>query len=241
MTADPDPHVWAVVPVKPFDRAKHRLAGVLQPWERRTLARLMLHDTLEALARVPGLAGRLVVTADGQAAAAARQLGAEVLHEAAADGLNPAVERAAQAVCARGGRAMLVVPADVPGLQAHGLRALIEAHPQPPDRPALTLVPAHDGRGTNGWLLTPPAALPPSFGADSFVRHQRLAREAGVALRCAAVAGLALDLDQAADLERFAADRAHAGTRTAQFLRTRLPLAATRTAAPRPSCGLPAA
>ncbi len=54
--------IWAVIPVKEFDGAKHRLSGLLAPSERRLLAETMLTDMLDAVAGSRLLAGVLVVT-----------------------------------------------------------------------------------------------------------------------------------------------------------------------------------
>ncbi|MBL8307282.1 MAG: hypothetical protein JNM33_11340, partial [Rubrivivax sp.] len=45
--------LWAVVPVKPFARAKQRLAGELSGAQRAALAACMLRDVLTALAATP--------------------------------------------------------------------------------------------------------------------------------------------------------------------------------------------
>lgn len=225
--------VWAVVPVKPFARAKQRLAGVLDERERAELSRFMLHDTLAALAQVPGLAGRLVVTADPAARMLARGLGADVLPEGPPQGLNAAVALAAREVQRRGGEALLVVPGDVPGLEAEELTALIEAHAScRHEAGALSVVPAHDGDGTNAWLLSPPLALAPAFGPGSCLRHQRDARAADLAVRCRVLPGpgLALDLDRAGDLERFVTEPRHRHTCTARFLAARRAGLASRAA-----------
>ena len=44
--------IWAVIPVKEFDGAKHRLSGLLSPPERRLLAETMLTDVLDAVAEI---------------------------------------------------------------------------------------------------------------------------------------------------------------------------------------------
>ena len=49
--------IWAVIPVKEFDDAKHRLSGLLSPLERRLLAETMLTDMLDAVAGSRYLAG----------------------------------------------------------------------------------------------------------------------------------------------------------------------------------------
>ncbi len=43
--------IWAVIPVKEFHGAKHRLAGLLSPPERRLLVSTMLTDVLDDLDR----------------------------------------------------------------------------------------------------------------------------------------------------------------------------------------------
>ena len=42
--------IWAVIPVKEFDGAKHRLSDLLSPPQRRRLAETMLTDMLDAVA-----------------------------------------------------------------------------------------------------------------------------------------------------------------------------------------------
>lgn len=207
--------LWAVVPVKPFARAKQRLAGELSGAQRAVLAACMLRDVLAALAATPALAGRLVVTADAAAAALARSLGATVLPEPEPAGLNEAVRAAAAWVQAQGGRAMLVVPGDAPGVTTDELAQLAAAHAA---GAAVALVPAHDEGGTNALLLSPPTRLAPAFGVGSFGRHLRAARAAGLAPQVLALPGLGLDLDHPQDLARFALSQTCTATHTARWL-----------------------
>jgi 2-phospho-L-lactate guanylyltransferase len=86
------PQLWAVLPVKSLACAKRRLAPLLDGDERRRLARAMLEDVLEACAGAASLAGILVVTADDEAAAIAKEAGARVLPEADERGTNDAVQ-----------------------------------------------------------------------------------------------------------------------------------------------------
>ena len=55
---------WAVVPVKPLEAAKRRLAGALDPAARRGLSLAMLADVLDALDATAGLDGAAVVSRD---------------------------------------------------------------------------------------------------------------------------------------------------------------------------------
>jgi 2-phospho-L-lactate guanylyltransferase len=63
-------------------------------------------------------------------------------------------------------------------------------------------VPAHDGDGTNGLLVSPPTALAFAFGPGSCRRHQALAREQGIAAVALTLPGLAADIDKPADLAK---------------------------------------
>ncbi|HCD27329.1 MAG TPA: 2-phospho-L-lactate guanylyltransferase, partial [Gammaproteobacteria bacterium] len=43
--------MWAIVPIKTFERAKQRLADVLSPAERRALMLAMARDVLTSLSK----------------------------------------------------------------------------------------------------------------------------------------------------------------------------------------------
>jgi 2-phospho-L-lactate guanylyltransferase len=62
------------------------------------------------------------------------------------------------------------------------------------------IVPDRHGTGTNGLLLRPPDAIPPSFGPGSCERHRELARAAGANCRTERPPSLLLDIDTGADL-----------------------------------------
>ncbi|MBS9478008.1 2-phospho-L-lactate guanylyltransferase [Ancylobacter radicis] len=195
-----DGTVYAVVPVKDFALAKQRLAPALSADQRRDLVRAMLCDVLETLAASTRLAGTIVITADPQAGLLARHYGARLLFERQVRGLNAAVANVATRLAAEQRAGMLILPSDIPGVSAAEIDRLVAAHP--PGR-AVSLVPAHDGQGTNALLVSPPAALRFAFGPLSFPLHVTLAQEAGLALRCHDAAdfpGLAHDIDQPADL-----------------------------------------
>ena len=109
--------IWAIVPVKRFALAKRRLAPVLGAGERAHLARLMLEDVLDALARCRShLAGIVVVTADAAAAALAERHNAKVASDTGRHGINAAIRLGLDCVIDNGGAGVLIVPSDVPHL-----------------------------------------------------------------------------------------------------------------------------
>ena len=170
------PGVWAAVPVKEFAGAKQRLAPLLTPQQRQALAAAMLEDVLAALAEAP-LAGIMVNTLDPLATELARRYGARVVTDGARDGHTGAVAAMARILAAEGRKAMLTVPGDIPRVTAAEIAAVIEAR-RP--SPSLTIVPAHDERGSNAVLCSPPLVMPLRFGDDSFLPHLAAARALGI-------------------------------------------------------------
>lgn len=193
--------IWAVVPVKDTAGAKQRLAPVLPPRQRQALALAMLEDVLAALAAVPALAGRIVVTTDKAAAALAERYGCLVQTEGAAAGHTGAVTAATRHLAAAGRGGMLTVPGDIPLVTAAEIGELLAAH-RP--APSFTIAPSHDERGSNAIVMSPPDAVPLAFGDDSFSPHLAAAHARGIAPTVLRLPGIALDIDNPADLAHFA-------------------------------------
>jgi 2-phospho-L-lactate/phosphoenolpyruvate guanylyltransferase len=202
----------AVLPIKTFARAKHRLSAAVEPPGRRELAEAMVGDVLEALGAVEGLDGVIAVTAEPRAADAARRAGARVVHDDREAGQSAAAAMGVAAAREQGAVRVLLVPGDCPALDPAEVGALLEREC------GVVIVPDRHGAGTNALLLSPPDAIAPAFGPGSFARHAALAREAGVSPRVAALPSLGLDVDTPDDL---AALRAALAVRPGGAARTR--------------------
>lgn len=191
-------HVVVIVPVRDLETAKSRLGELLDAEERRALVTLMLDRTLRAIDEA-GLES-IVVSPDEAILARATVAGAEPLRQTG-EGLNEALELALPSAVAGGATAILVVPVDLPAIDAAALRALLaNAHAAlAPGRPLVAVVPDRHASGTNALLVSPPGAIGFAFGADSRERHAEAARESGAVL--VELAGpLALDVDTGEDL-----------------------------------------
>lgn len=195
------PNIWAIVPVKAFHLAKQRLASVYLPYQRRELARAMLEDVLAALSQVNGIAGIALITLDREAKRLAREHGAEAFDEEAGSGFNEAVTAAARRLVRERRGSMLVVAGDIPGVTGWEIEILLASNG---GRRGLTLVPAHDREGTNALVMTPPDAMPLSFGIDSFTRHLLAGRAAGLEPMVLPLPNIGLDLDHPEDVATFA-------------------------------------
>lgn len=188
---------YAVLPVKHFAHAKQRLGASLDERPRSELALAMVRDVVGALAGARTLDGVLVVTADREAAALAGGAGFEVVDEPILAGHSAAAELGIDRAVALGAERVLLVPGDCPGLAASDVDALLERHRSA----GVVVVPDRHGLGTNALLLAPPRAIRPAFGEGSCARHQDLAASADVACAIDRIAALALDVDDAADLD----------------------------------------
>lgn len=183
-----------VVPAKPFDRAKRRLATHLSPQERAALSRAMLEDVLRACVAQPGWE-TWVVSRDDDALRTASEVGARPVAE---EGLTllTAVAQAERAANEEGAEEMAVVLGDLPLLTADALAAAL-SHAS-----AVVAAPASSDGGTNMLLRRPPSAIRARFGRASFAKHRWAAKRAGVAFEEVRSPELAFDLDRPEDLTR---------------------------------------
>ena len=208
--------VWAVVPVKEFEGAKRRLSSCLSADERRTLARTMLEDVLDALSAVEQLAGVLVVTVDPAATSLATRYGARIVTESAPEGHTGAVTAAARLLVREGRAGMMTMPGDIPRLSPAEIAATLTAHRA---APAFTIVPAHDDLGSNTIICSPPDAVPLRFGEDSFYPHLDVARAHGIDPLIVRHPGIGMDIDNPVDLVTFLKMSPPVRTRTLDFLK----------------------
>ncbi len=184
------------VPVKDLVNAKQRLIPFLSQSERGDLARAMVEDVLDALARAR-LGPVLVVTRDPAVETLAKRHGADTLREEANRGHTEAVAHAQRAALARGARRFLTIPGDVPCVTPGELAQLADGSLE---GPGVSLVPSLSGFGTNAALLEPPDAMPLKFGEPSFENHLVAARAAGLRPLVRRLPGLGLDIDAPEDL-----------------------------------------
>jgi 2-phospho-L-lactate guanylyltransferase len=192
--------VWAVVPVKTFANAKSRLSAALPPEARRRLAQAMFEDVLDALGAARGLTGIAVVTVDPVARQVATIAGARVIDLFAQEGHTIAVNGAAALLASEGAEAVVTMPGDIPRVTAEEIATVIEARTG--DREFI-IVPAHDRRGSNTILSSPPGVVPLQFGNDSFLPHLAAARAIGIEPRVLQLPGIGQDIDNPEDLEAF--------------------------------------
>ena len=208
--------IFAVIPVKEMEGSKQRLSSLLTPAQRQGLAEVMLQDVLDAARGARDLAGIILVTRDPFAMKLAEQIGAHVITDGARDGHTGAVTAAARRLVMEGGHAMLTMPGDIPRVTSEEIQAAIAAHS--PMAPAFTIVPAHDEKGSNCIIMTPPDAVPLRFGEDSYFPHLDAARNLDIDPSIVRLPGIGMDIDHPEDIFQFMRMQPVVRTRTLDFL-----------------------
>ena len=210
---------WAAVPFRGRS-GKRRLAGLLDDEERGRLVHALLGDVLAALLAVLTIERVLVVVPAGvellerdvePSVGASDRL--VLLPERPQNGdgpigLNLALARAQAVAGDAGVGRLLIVPADLPLLRPADVAALLGRATALWSGRGAVIAPDGAGTGTNALLLTPPAALTPEFGVESYRAHVAQAEARGVSSTAVHRPGLALDLDTPADVARLLASGA---------------------------------
>jgi len=202
-----------LIPVKNSSVAKQRLAALLSQPARTELAQTMLHDVVSALAGWASRPPCALVTSDPFAIDLARQYDLEIIPDPANPGETGAIKMATDICLARGIDRTLVIPADIPLIQAGELERILTQAP----REGSVLVPAADGRGTNAAFRRPANLFPLRFGNDSFKPHLAAARATGKPCVVLQLPSIAVDIDNPEDLQQILT---HPGeTRTQSLIR----------------------
>ena len=189
---------WAIVPVKPLQRGKSRLAEVLTQEERLDLNRRLLAHTMDTLTAIPDIEHILVVSRDQAALSLAREYGARTVQEHGAPQLNIALARATIVARTYATRGVLILPADLPLITPEDVRTLLSRAVDPP---VVVISPDRHRQGTNALLVCPAGVIEYEFGPGSFERHCASARQAGAHLEICELPSLALDMDLPEDLK----------------------------------------
>jgi len=209
----------ALIPVRPLERAKGRLSGLLSAEARAALMSATLRTVIEA-ASGAGLIP-VVLTADRQAATAAGPLALILDEDPAAQGLTGQVAAAIPRIEALAGAApelIVVLHADLPLASPEAVQDLLAAVPP---APSVTLVPSADG-GTTVLVLNGGAVIGSfgfAYGPGSAAAHGESGRALGIEPAIVAIAALSLDLDTPDDVAAFLALPEAPGTPAGAVLR----------------------
>jgi 2-phospho-L-lactate guanylyltransferase len=187
-----------LIPVKNLSGAKQRLASILDQPARTKLAQAMLVDVASAIHGWKNRPPVAFVSSDPYAVELAGKYGFEIIPDPANPGETGAIEMATRVCLERGAGLTLVIPGDIPLIQAWELQEILQHAPAE----GSVLVPAGDGRGTNAVLRRPADLFPLRFGNDSFKPHHAAAQATGKPCVVLQLPGIAVDVDNPSDLKQ---------------------------------------
>ncbi|MET8943016.1 2-phospho-L-lactate guanylyltransferase [Streptomyces sp. NPDC004542] len=183
-----------VIPLKPLERAKSRLADTAADGLRPGLALAFAQDTVAAALACPAVTDVAVVTDDALAGRELAALGAHIVPDEPGSGLNAALTHAAAVVRASRPKSPLAaLNADLPALRPLELARVLSAASEFPR----AFLPDAAGVGTTLLAAVADRELRPAFGPGSRLRH----RTSGAAeLLLDAVDSVRQDVDTGEDL-----------------------------------------
>ena len=189
------PVQWTlVIPLKPLERAKSRLTASTGDTLRPGLALAFAQDTVAAAVACAAVKDVVVVTDDGLAGRELTALGARIVRDEPAGGLNAALAHGAAAV--RAGRpetAVAALNADLPALRPLELARVLDSAAYFPR----SFLADTAGIGTTLLSAAPGSELRPAFGVASRFRHSA---SGAVELPLADVDSVRQDVDTGDDL-----------------------------------------
>lgn len=184
----------AILMKDPAD-AKTRLAMVLDFDAREQLALVMFENTLAFFTK--NYRGREigVVTPSARITKMTRGYGAQPIYDDGKRGINGAAAQAAEWAKSIDATSLLVIHADIPTLRKEEIDLLATA-----GKANAVVIGESTDYGTNALFLTPPDAIPFSFGVNSASAHAELARTLGRTYIRLRMPYLVTDIDTPDDL-----------------------------------------
>ncbi len=204
--------IEAVVALKTLSQSKRRLSAVLSDEQRCALVEAMAQDVLSCLMRHPEIDAVHAVCGQGWVHNSLPEGPLVVWQESRGQegGLNGAYEMIAAKTTAE---RLLFIHADLPFLAEDNVSAVIAASLEH----HAVLSPDLTETGTNAVLRWRHQSLPLCFGKDSFARHQQAAKATETLWRVVRASGVALDVDEPADLDRLDGNDPGLGEATARW------------------------
>jgi 2-phospho-L-lactate/phosphoenolpyruvate guanylyltransferase len=191
--------IFAIVPVKSFERGKSRLASMLDIVKRVKLCELLLDDTLTTLHNAYAISEVIVVSSDKRARGISDKHGARFLKENEETGVNEAIGIADSYCNEAGADATIVIPQDLPLLVPYDINMICESA-KGYDK-YMAICPSLRYDGSNALLRRPCMLIETYYDNNSFDTHVKAAKEIGANLKIILSRRIMTDLDTIEDAE----------------------------------------
>jgi len=202
-----------VIPVKGLLESKSRLAGSLEPHDKKKLVLAMLDDVLGAV-EGSELFSRVIVVSPDRNVEAEAHLGSGMFLHQNSPGLNAGIRQSTLIATREKASSVAVLLADIPLIEARDLKEIYSVGGA---AKRIVLSPSLKG-GTNIMVRDPPDVIAPAYGRWSFSNHLRAAQQLGVAAYAVSNQRLSFDLDTQQDLIAISRKEPHERTHTAKLI-----------------------
>jgi 2-phospho-L-lactate guanylyltransferase len=190
--------LWAIIPVKPLNRGKSRLSGILSENERYQLNNKLLINTLNCIQEVPQIKGTIVISCDPSTLCLARESGATTVFENGITNINQSIRRATFAAKTFHPSMILILPADLPFINSRNINLFLN---RSGNHPEIVIAPDFRKDGTNALLINPPGCIEFEYGVSSFKKHVDQAQKKGLHVEICYIDGFQFDIDLPIDYQ----------------------------------------
>ena len=195
-----DLKVFAIVPVKNFERGKSRLQSLLTVEDRIKLSELFLDLTLNTLTKTPVISEVIIVSSDIRAEEIVKKYDAIFLGEKKDQGVNAAVALADTYISECIVDASIVIPQDLPLLLPQDIEYIC-TEAQNHER-CLVICPSIRFDGSNALLRRPPLLLKTSYEHDSYNIHIKKAKALNATVKVIPIKRIMIDIDTIEDIRK---------------------------------------
>lgn len=202
------------MPIRTPRAGKQRLLAQLAESEREAVARALIDDTFDLMARCTEL-DWWIVSDDEEILERAVTAGHTPVRDAGVD-LNAALSLALEKTGESGADGALILPADLPMATPLDVALIMETAATS----EIIIVPSGGDGGTNGLYISPVDALAPAFGQASLTAHIANAEALKLRATVLPLERLAIDLDSPRDIERLLERAGTDDGHTMRLLRT---------------------
>ena len=188
--------VGAVIPVKTFSKAKTRLN--LSSEKTEQICKIMLESVLDTVSKSVVIEKTIVVSKDETALSMSKRFGAIEIYDQEELGVNSAVRLADNYLSKENFDASMVLPQDIPLIQAEDIETLIDFRMS--NRCAL-VVPSRKFDGTNALFRMPIGVMETHYDEDSYKIHLNTAEKQNASSSLVLIRRIMLDVDDPSDLD----------------------------------------
>lgn len=184
---------WIIIPIKPMEHPKSRLASVLSQEQRVELSRTLLGNIIKAILTASQEVQIAVISPSKSILKHAQMLGAVTLSDPGSRGYNEVIAFAAAHAWKAQADRILILPYDLPFISADDIQLLLNT-----DHPVV-ICPNRRYEGTNALSLRNLPKFTFQYGEDSFSAHLREANRCGCVAKVLYSDNIEFDLDVPGD------------------------------------------